>query len=258
MTELFQYLDTFYEVRVNETCSTHVHISIVNAPFSLEDLKKIARSVLYWEPAWEAITPVERRSNRWAANNWFDNDPFCKKGIREVLTILHNTSVFSDVVKLMNGGLQDPIEIWDEANRRHFRWNFQNLVPHFRHGTPGSGTIEFRGGSGSTDCAMAMRWADIAIAFISASLRLTTTPNGLMPPFFTGSAVGHLQNFLNTGNASHNSWTTLFAGIDPAAYVAIRNKMRREASAAELARRKEKALAEDMKALTFAKIYGSS
>ncbi|KAI1085392.1 putative amidoligase enzyme-domain-containing protein [Whalleya microplaca] len=49
-------------------CSTHVHISTV-PPLSAPQLASVAKNILYFEPALDALLPVDRASSYWCQSN---------------------------------------------------------------------------------------------------------------------------------------------------------------------------------------------
>ena len=56
----WSFIEREYLIEPDDYCSTHVHVS-KKEPYTLQELKLIAQAVLWWEPAWEAILPDERR-----------------------------------------------------------------------------------------------------------------------------------------------------------------------------------------------------
>lgn len=66
-----------YAVSGNNACSTHVHVSS-QSDYSLADVKRIASSVIYFEPSFEVLIPECRRGNEdegneYARSNWLNS-----------------------------------------------------------------------------------------------------------------------------------------------------------------------------------------
>ncbi|KAI8631081.1 putative amidoligase enzyme-domain-containing protein [Xylariaceae sp. FL1651] len=128
-----------YKVTADETYSTHVHMSIAGN-YSAHQLKRLAQAIIYFEPAFEALLPRDRRGNEYAKSKWIDNQHFGYARVSRVdaIAMLERCAKVEDVIELINP--QD--------------------------------TIEFRRGAASTTSAKVFRWVEIATSFLRASLKM--------------------------------------------------------------------------------------
>ncbi|ELR03922.1 hypothetical protein GMDG_06453 [Pseudogymnoascus destructans 20631-21] len=130
---MWSHLEARYNITSNDSCGTHVHISLIEG-YSLSALKRICQSIIYFEPAFEAILPRARLGNEYARSNWLDNPNFGYKRLSR------RESMF-------------------------FGWNFLYLLE-----TP-KGTIEFRRGAASTSIRDVFMWVELAMSFVQASIK---------------------------------------------------------------------------------------
>lgn len=119
------------------TCGTHVHVSPGgDSNWTLEQVKNISRSILYFEEAFEVLLPPERRGNPECRSNRVENPKLkhlpdldaCFQKIQECATI-------KALVHLMNAKEEDLSNICEESNgeiavtERRYGFNFENLMP---------------------------------------------------------------------------------------------------------------------------------
>ncbi|KAI0156353.1 hypothetical protein GGR57DRAFT_491465 [Xylariaceae sp. FL1272] len=130
-------LEENYRVTADETCSTHIHMSIAGN-YSTHQLK-------------------DRRGNEYARSNWIDNQHFGYARVSHVdaMAMLERCAKVEDVIELMN-----------PQESRYFGWNFQAIKKY--------STIEFRRGATSTTSAEVFRWVEIATSFLRASVEIQT------------------------------------------------------------------------------------
>lgn len=155
---MWDFLTANYHITANSSCGTHVHVSRANG-YSVEDLKRICSCIIHFEPAFEALLPIDRQSNEYARSNWLDNSNFGYKNRtrKEAISIIQSASTIRDLVLLMN-----------PEHDKMFGWNFLYLL----HSA--SGTIEFRRGAASTSEEDVFMWIEVALSFIAASINLET------------------------------------------------------------------------------------
>ena len=127
---LFQNLNRLCSIKTNRSCGFHVHVSPVD-DWNLETVKALSRAIIYFEPAFEAILPVERRRNEYAKSNRFDNSGLRGKSGQEIFQAIDNCTHAVHVADLLNDG-----------GDRYYGWNLTNLY----YGR--IQTIEFRRGPG--------------------------------------------------------------------------------------------------------------
>lgn len=183
--EIFwRFIETDYNVSVNASCGTHVHLSRVGG-YSLTDLKKICQCVIHFETAFEALVPENRLGNEYARSNWLDNTNFAYKNLsrRQTIERIEDTSTINELVLLMN-----PNE------NKFFGWNFLYLLNNPNR------TIEFRRGSGCTSAQQAFVWIEIAMSFIEAAVQLKSRRHLERMP----GTVGGLKSFIKAANLTYN------------------------------------------------------
>lgn len=157
VVDTWKYLQRHYFIQVNELCSTHIHVSLVPS-YTLTDLKRIACSVIYFESAFEALVPKERRGNIWAKSNWLDNPRLAQKGVSRLdsMTLIEQARYTDKVIESVQG-----------KGDRDYAWNFESLIKH--------DTIEFRKPPPSLTPAEALSWAELAMNFVQASIKYGTS-----------------------------------------------------------------------------------
>ncbi|KAF3491113.1 uncharacterized protein GIQ15_00630 [Arthroderma uncinatum] len=167
------------------------------AAWTLEDLKRISRAIIYFESSIELVVPEHRRGSIWGKNNRSDN--YQLEGLSDVQAYsrVDACTTNEELVQLMNCG-----------SNRNYGWNFTGLLDGDNF------TIEFRRGPGLTREIDAFRWVEFVVRFVNSARKtgnqgpLTTyrrdvsglrnflsahaTPGGyaeLVDPFFAGKTV---------------------------------------------------------------------
>jgi Putative amidoligase enzyme len=172
------YLRQHYEITADFQCGTHIHVSFEPpGQYIAEDIRRIARCVIHFEPAIEALMPLNRRQNVYVKSNWLEGELLGKayKSRRESIAAIDEEGDMSRVIALMQ-----------HSSDRDYCWNFLNLCK-------GKATIEFRKPPPSTTSEEALSWAEFAMSFIQASVK-HGTPNRLQR---VPSTVGGLRWFLD-------------------------------------------------------------
>ena len=173
---MWTFLDSNYVISPHESCGTHVHISVAEG-YTVGKVKRIAQAVLYFEPAFEALLPSDRRQNEYAAGNWIDNPNFGRNGRnrRESIDMIELCTTTREVVELMC-----------PEQSKYYGWNFLNIIsdPHW--------TIQFRRGPASSSINEVFIWVELAMSFIQAAIRYGTPANFVKIP----STISVLQWFL--------------------------------------------------------------
>ncbi|OAF56731.1 hypothetical protein VC83_07069 [Pseudogymnoascus destructans] len=98
---MWSHLEARYNITSNDSCGTHVHISLIEG-YSLSALKRICQSIIYFEPAFEAILPRARLGNEYARSNWLDNPNFGYKRLsrRESMVVIEKCTSVRELVLL--------------------------------------------------------------------------------------------------------------------------------------------------------------
>ena len=100
----------------NDTCGTHVHVSNVGG-YALPELRDIALSVLYFEPAFDALIPGSRREFQHMQSNWAD---IYRNSGRSRVNHKPRVQAATSVIDL--------IETINPNRDRLFAWNFVCLT----------------------------------------------------------------------------------------------------------------------------------
>ncbi|KAI1129698.1 putative amidoligase enzyme-domain-containing protein [Nemania abortiva] len=196
---MWEFLQENYNITANETCSTHVHMSIVGN-YSVMQVKRLAQAIIHFEPAFEALLPRDRRGNEYARSNWIDNLHFgyAKLSRADAIAMLESRGTVDEVINLMN-----------PEDSRYFGWNFQAIKKY--------STVEFRRGAASTSSTEVFRWVELATSFLRASIK---TPTAASIQQFQPT-IGGLMKYLSVGvddvpgvGESRYLWDK-FAGLRP-------------------------------------------
>lgn len=164
--QFWEFLDTYAYVETNYSCGTHVHISPPpNMEWNIEYLRRIAKSLIYFEPAIEVLLPPYRRTNLWAKANRADHPQFKVRTVQQALSRIDNCQNVPQLVALMNPKIRPTDEDFD----RYYAWNFTNLL------AGRIGTIEFRRPPGVTKVESCIWWVELACAFVQAGANFGTT-----------------------------------------------------------------------------------
>ncbi|KAH6839568.1 hypothetical protein B0I37DRAFT_439316 [Chaetomium sp. MPI-CAGE-AT-0009] len=142
VTQIWRFLELRYRVSANESCSTHVHLSLAGG-FSLPQLKRLAQAVIYFECAY-------------ARSNWIDNKHLAYKNLTRDQSMLkiEACKTQGEVIQLMN-----------PDGSRYFGVNFLALEKYK--------TVEFRRGAASTKLDDVFKWVEFAMTFLQASIQLS-------------------------------------------------------------------------------------
>jgi Putative amidoligase enzyme len=133
---------------------THIHISLQPA-FDLQDLKRLASSIIHFEPAFEALMPEHRRGNAHAISNFLGSPHLQRQGRSrsESIVDIERTTDIPSLFRLIQG-----------YKSNSFSWNFHSLFEP-KH------TIEFRQPPAATTLAESLSWAELTLNFVQASLQ---------------------------------------------------------------------------------------
>ena len=156
VAEVWNIIRLMCLIETDQSCGTHVHISPPgNQAWDLGSLQNVCYSILYFEGAFEALLPPERRGNQWTKSNRVDNPKFYNRTLIECFKLINQCSNNVEIANLMNNG-----------GDRFYGWNFLNLF----HG--GKMTIEFRRGPGITRAQECLNWVEFAVTFVRAAKRV--------------------------------------------------------------------------------------
>ncbi|EMD85886.1 hypothetical protein COCC4DRAFT_155019 [Bipolaris maydis ATCC 48331] len=251
MDAVWWVLSAKFSTSSTPQCSTHVHISPTQGSWTLAQVKRVAKAVLYYERSIDTLLPQERRQNIWAQSNrhntvtkpqnmvtlfsWID-------GARDIPYIALIMCAFSKDSQYGRdvGKTQDFVH-------NVFRWNFMPL-------TKGSmGTIEFRQPPGSSNAADTKLWITFAASFIQGAVLFGDGLNGNQPPTLEGFRGFLINGAIQSGVTDYSALNQLFEGkaqLPPGAYNL------EELSPQDLANLKAKATQSNITVEKFKKLYG--
>ena len=170
----WRYLQQNYKITATPKCGTHIHISLAPT-YQVEEIRRIAISVLYFEPAFEALVPNDRRRNRYVKSHWLDSPWLARNNLSRAQSIakIEHAPLAINIMTLMQG-----------YGDKDYGWNLWSVKI--------KGTIEFRKPAASLTADEALSWAELAMNFIQASIEYGTYRNVKRIP----ATIGGLRWFL--------------------------------------------------------------
>ena len=110
------------EIEVDSMCATHVHVSPKKEKvWSLEQLKQVAKAIIYFNEAFKAIWAPSRRGHGLTQSNKDNNHNFKNPDFAESCKLIDNCGSKRDLLNLMQAGES-------KAQTRDYAWNFENTV----------------------------------------------------------------------------------------------------------------------------------
>lgn len=174
----------------NESCSTHIHLSPSDGIWGTKELKRICKSVLYFEEAMEILFPEARRRSKFCRSNRFNNPQFIETD-GEGAQPRDMADCFRTIEKCRD--VQSLAEIM--GMRKFMAWNFVNVF--YSGWSDDGGTIEFRRPPGVTNPDDCLAWMELAVHFIHAARELQG-PGFRLDAQYTRDVAG-LQRFIYEG-----------------------------------------------------------
>lgn len=193
------FLGDHCKVLKNRDCSTHVHISVLRG-FTLQEIKQIAQCIIHFEPAVEALIPLERQANTYSKSNWIDNPFFTNRDLsrNQAIRRIGACKDLDAVISLMN-----------PDRDRYYGWNFLTMEE--------CKTIEFRKGAASRDASDSLTWAEFAMTFVQSAMQSNLKPDMLskIPSNIQGLRWFLLQRKIVPGMSDPRYLAPLFANKLP-------------------------------------------
>lgn len=162
---MFSKMQEACKLVTNESCATHIHLSPGEGIWRTKELKRVCKSILYFEEAMEVIFPEARRSSKYCRSNRFNNPEFIetegeRAQPRDMAECFRAIETCRDVQSLAE----------TMGMRKYMAWNFVNV---FYCGWSGDGgTIGFRRPPGVTNPDDCLAWIELAIYFTHAAREL--------------------------------------------------------------------------------------
>ncbi|KAI4189688.1 MAG: hypothetical protein L6R41_001297 [Letrouitia leprolyta] len=153
----------YFELRRDTSCGFHIHISTVSGGYSLEQLRMMAKAIIFWEPATKRCTPPSRH------DRFVD---FCKSNIAYDVPV---AETFRQAGPFR--GLAQAYNHIDNAGRDNIvdyvcpdKYRSWNLLP---SRTGGHGSIEFRRPPGVVTAKKAKHWIAFAMTFVEMAIQFS-------------------------------------------------------------------------------------
>ena len=109
-------------LEIDEMCATHVHISpAIGEQWTLEQLKQLAKAIIYFNDALKAIYAPSRRNHDLTHSNKKDNYKLKSRDVAESCELIDKCASKLDLLNLMQSPLFN-------IQTRDYAWNFENTV----------------------------------------------------------------------------------------------------------------------------------
>ena len=194
---MWWYLKSKYNITTNDTCSTHIHISL-DPIYTTPELKRIASAIIHFEPAFEALVPEVRRNNCYVKSNWLDS-PYLKDGNKTRSQLISQFEA-----QTRNNGIASLMQTLFD---RDYAWNFWALYR--------KRTIEFRKPPACTAPEEILAWAELALSFIQAPVHCDSTERFQNVPATIGGLRWFVSQSSVPGVNEPARMQRLWAGRDP-------------------------------------------
>lgn len=161
MDNFWSVLLRYFELRQDTSCGYHIHISTMSGGYSLDQLRMVAKAIIFWEPATKRCTPLSRH------DRFVD---FCKSNIAHDVPVVETFRQAGPF-----GGLSPAYGYIDNAGRDSIveyicpdKYRAWNLLP---SKTGGHGSIEFRRPPGVVTTKKAKHWIAFAMTFVDMAIQ---------------------------------------------------------------------------------------
>ena len=193
----FQTIHNYAEIMSDASCGTHLHLSPGGSRWTLDQVRNVSRSILYFEETFEGLLPPERRGNRQCRSNSIDNPKLrCLPDLDACCQAIQECKTIKAVTHLMNAREDNPLSIWEEAagvkpdTDRRYGFNFENLlegkigtigkddqlgITFGNSSTCSSSEAEFRRPPCVTNYEDCVKWVEFGASFILAAMQYGIT-----------------------------------------------------------------------------------
>lgn len=168
LSDVWGVLTGPFNTTTSNQCSTHIHTSPADGAWKNGELRNVAKAVVYFERAIDALMPPARRTNIWCQSNRY-NCTLRDYTMVEIFQRIDATQTAQDVAGLMcafskHSTLGKSKGADKDFVHNTFRWNFESLV------LGSKGTIEFRQPPGSCKAVDSRSWIEFACSFLQAAV----------------------------------------------------------------------------------------
>ncbi|EPE02338.1 hypothetical protein F503_06538 [Ophiostoma piceae UAMH 11346] len=193
VNDLFKALSLHFDIKVDRSYGTHVHVSPGVRPWTHRELAAILKAAALYNESIVEMLPPDRKDNGFAVSN------FAHENVPPALRAAHSAALASGdyrgVFTLLDS-LTSPSQFAEFYGSRWFMFNMTNL----NDSPTSTGTVEFRSAPASADARTAIHWAAWVLSFM---LRATSTDwsaaGGPMAPVTRGGSVTDLRRFILAG-----------------------------------------------------------
>lgn len=162
---LLDYITRHTEPQMDDTTGLHVHVSPLNGRWSLLDLKRISKAIVYFDEPLRMLFPQHKYTKACLKSNWSDNPTFRDlEPEKSASSLIEGAKTIDELISIMN-----PMEDKDIQSQRTYAWNFTNnsdnpsICPKPKH------TIEFRSPRSTTECKLIEQWIAFTVTFLHGS-----------------------------------------------------------------------------------------
>lgn len=198
----WNYLQQYYNITGDDSCATHIHVS-VEGGYSFEEIKRVARSAIHFEAAFDALVPSVRRGGNceWAKSSWLDSEHLALKdrSREQSMIFLDTVNDFFSFLSVMN-----------PDGERGYTWNFHSIEKFY--------TIEFRKPPASITANEVLSWAELAMSFVQASIRYGSLEKLRRVPSNIGGLCWFLEQCNVPGFNEHHRLHRFWEGRDARAF----------------------------------------
>jgi hypothetical protein len=165
--DMMGHLRTSLDISFNRTTALHVHVGI-GRPYTLRDLKRVAKAIILFEDAMNTLHPLYRNSRYTLLGSHILP---CRKGGHlnglsdyDMMMALEKTTSIAELIYtinpvpyFMNNANHTPFSHW-----KGYRYSFTSI--------PTLGTIEFRQAAGTLNGEMAVNWIKRIAKFVISAV----------------------------------------------------------------------------------------
>ena len=212
----FKTIQNYAEMMSDASCGTHLHVSPGGSKWTLDQVRNVSRSILYFEEAFDALLPSERHGNRQCRSNRIDNPKLrCLPDLDACCQAIQACPTIKALTHLMNAREENALSIIDRIvgetpeTERRYAFNFENLLEG-KIGTIGkddqlgttfvnlskcsSSEAEFRRPPCVTNYRDCVMWVEFGASFMLAAMQYGITLDHLRS---YGPDVAGLAAFIN-------------------------------------------------------------
>lgn len=161
--EMTQILSSIFSLGFNDSTGLHVHIGI-GREYTLRDLKRIAKAVVFFEKAMDSYHPKSRCQNKgnrpYTSYIYSNRESFMLCDLSNI-QMIESIEEASDIYQLL-GIINSPFSDSALPFSRQYRYNFTS-VKRFQ-------TIEFRQAAATDDGNHIVEWIGMIIKFITTAI----------------------------------------------------------------------------------------